>query len=152
MKKDSVYTDLNKTTGHFGMLTSDDFVPAALCICHSRTKRHWSAQTQMAGFRRFRIDDDDDDTNSTQRLKNSQNNRNNNKSDGKTFSSAVEFRDSNGKTPLCEYLDNFGDDDDEEDDKTSLLKTTSSPIDGVVPYKDYSDSEEDELELFHLRR
>jgi len=125
---------------------------AALCICHSRTKRHWSAQTQMAGFRRFRIDDDDDDTNSTQRLKNSQNNRNNNKSDGKTFSSAVEFRDSNGKTPLCEYRDNFGDDDDEEDDKTSLLKTTSSPIDGVVPYKDYSDSEEDELELFHLRR
>ena len=101
----------------------------------------------MAGFRRFRIDDDDDDNNAEQQLKNSKNNNNQNKLDGKTFSSAVEFRDANGSSALRPYRDNF----DDDDDKSALLKTTSSPIDAVVPYKDYSDSE-DEDELFHLRR
>lgn len=107
----------------------------------------------MAGFRRFRLEDDDDEEeekNAKQKIKSG---TMNNRPNGNSFAtSAVEFRDSKGST-LGRYRDNFDDDDFDADDKVALLKTTSSPLDAVVPYKDYSDSEdEDELELFSLRR
>lgn len=123
---------------------------AALCMCHSRTKRHWSAQTQMAGFRRFRLEDDDaeEEKNAKQKLTNGTGNNRPNGGANSFATSAVDFRDSKGST-LGRYRDNFVDDDFDADDKVALLKTTSSPL----PYKDYSESEdEDELELFNLRR
>ena len=55
---------------------------------------------------------------------------------------------------MAEFRD-YPDADDDDDDRTALLKTTSSPLDAaaVIPYKDYTDSEEeDEVELFNLRR
>jgi len=132
---------------------------AALCMCHSRTKRHWSARTQMAGFRRFRLDDDEDESRKeNEGAKRQLNGAKLNHVDNKSFA-AVEFRDlkSAGGGRISAAVKKFQDfpegDEDDDDDRTALLKTTSSPLDPVIPYKDYSDSEdEDEVELFHLRR